>query len=289
MYPKTDRLKSNDPGFHVFNFSDNNGFAIISGDKRAFGRLGWSGKGKLEKESPITMFLTRAAYYIQDKRKEVEAMRGDSAHISLLEKLSGYKVIKAKGIGRVNGREAIKCQIARKSGRVAVCGNCDLYTYSYLMSTVNFTNTIVPTILQTEWNQNAPYNNNFGSGSTWIGDCSSRYDDCSINQNSNYYAGCVPVAASQVIAHYWGRNPARARFGNDWPIIANMDKACLLTQSQTSDVAGLVRNVYGSYGLGYKFCSFLGNGTFTCPIPKMVFVPVMDLCKVSGGVTTRMT
>ncbi len=33
MYPKTDRLKSNDPGFHVFNFSDNNGFAIISGDK----------------------------------------------------------------------------------------------------------------------------------------------------------------------------------------------------------------------------------------------------------------
>jgi hypothetical protein len=267
MYPKTDRLKSNDPGFHVFNFSDNNGFAIISGDKRAFGRLGWSGKGKVEKESQITMFLTRAAYYIQDKRKEVEAMRGDSAHISLLEKLSGYR-IKEKSKNSANGRESIECQIARKSGRVAICGNCDLYTYSYLVSTVNFTNTIVPTILQTEWNQNAPYNNNFGSGSTWIGDCSSRFDDCGFNQNSNYSAGCVPVAASQVIAHYWGRNPSRARFGADWPTIANTDRACLLTQSQISDVANLVRSVYGSYGLGYKSCSFLGNGTFTLPYPE---------------------
>lgn len=266
MYPKTDRLKSNDPGFHVFNFSDNNGFAIISGDKRAFGRLGWSGKGKLEKESPITMFLTRAAYYIQGKRKEAEAMRGDSAHISLLEKLTGHK-IKATGKNSANGR-FIECQIARKSGRVAICGNCDLYTYSCLVSTVNFTNTIVPTILQTEWNQNAPYNNNFGSGSTWIGDCSSRFDDCGFNQNSNYYAGCVPVAASQVIAHYWGRNPSRARFGADWPTIANTDRACLLTQSQISDVANLVRSVYGSYGLGYKSCSFLGNGTFTLPYPE---------------------
>ncbi|MFM7431125.1 MAG: Spi family protease inhibitor [Flammeovirgaceae bacterium] len=263
MYPRTDRLKSKDPGFHVFNFSDNNGFAIISGDKRAFGRLGWSGKGRLEKESLITMFLTRAAYYIQDKRKEVEAMRGDNAHISLLEKLSGYK-IETTGNNSPNGREIIRFQIERRAGRTSTCTNCDLYTYSYLVSTANFTNKIVQPILQTEWNQNASYNNNFGSGSN----CSSRYDDCSINQNSNYSAGCVPVAASQVIAHYWGRNPARARFGNDWPIIANTDKACLLTQSQTSDVASLVRNVYGSYGLGYKSFSFLGNGTFTLPYPE---------------------
>lgn len=262
MYPHTDRSKSNDPGFHIFNFSDQNGFAIISGDKRAFGRLGWSSQGTIDKDSKITMFFSRAATYIQAKRWETEAMRGDSAHISLLEKLSGYK-IDATGNGSTNGRAAIDCPIERRSGRV-ICTGCDLYTFSYLVSSSSFTNTIVPPILRTERSQRTPYNNNYGSSN-----CGERWDVCGSNRNSNYLAGCVPIAASQVIAHYWGRNPARARFGTDWPIIANTDHACRLTTSQVNDVSKLVRDVYGRYVFTFKNCSDIGDdGTFTLPYPE---------------------
>jgi hypothetical protein len=263
MFPKTDRSKSNDPGFHIFNFSNKKGFAIISGDKRAFGRLGWSGNGKIEPESEITMFLTRAVNYIQAKRAETEAMRGDNIHVSLLEKLSGFDVTKT-GNGNANGRIDIGCAEMRR-GRPFPCENpCELTSYSILLSSSPSTNIIVPQLLQTEWSQTTPYNNNFGSSY-----CGDRWDYCGLNVNHNYYAGCVPIAASQVIAYYWGQNPARARFGVDWPIIAGTEKACYLSSDQVNNVANLVSNVYGSYGFGFKNCTGIGdNGTFTFPYPE---------------------
>ncbi len=48
-FPKSINRK-NDPGFYVFNFSGNNGFAIISGDERVLGRLGYSGTGTLDND-----------------------------------------------------------------------------------------------------------------------------------------------------------------------------------------------------------------------------------------------
>jgi hypothetical protein len=263
MFPKTDRTKSNEPGFHIFNFSNKMGFAIISGDKRAFGRLGWSGNGKIEPESEITMFLTRAVNYIQAKRAEIEAMRGDSIHVSLLEKLSGFKVAKA-GSGGSNGRVEIGCVQYRK-GRAIPCENpCDLYNYSVLLSSSQRTNVIVPQLLQTEWSQTTPYNNNYGSSG-----CGDRSDACGASVNHNYYAGCVPIAISQVIAYYWGKNPAMARFGTDWPLIAGRAHACTLNSGQVSDVSNLVSSVYGNYGFGFRNCTGIGdNGTFTFPYPE---------------------
>ena len=43
--------RKDDPGIYVFNFANNRGFAIISGDERIPGRLGWSGMGTLD-ENP---------------------------------------------------------------------------------------------------------------------------------------------------------------------------------------------------------------------------------------------
>jgi hypothetical protein len=60
QYPSEVNRK-NDPGIYVFNFTDKNGFAIISGDKRIMGRLGWSGKGTVD-ANPVLgarIFLNR--------------------------------------------------------------------------------------------------------------------------------------------------------------------------------------------------------------------------------------
>ncbi|MFM9838604.1 MAG: C10 family peptidase [Cyclobacteriaceae bacterium] len=250
LYPGAINRK-NDPGIYVFNFSNDNGFAIISGDERIMGRLGWSGKGKLDNNpNPgVRVFLSRMIPYFQFKRKEVEAMRGDSTHISLLKKLSKFK--KQENNAASNGRVAQPCYQLR-AGRTAVCadGGCDKYTYSYQLSSTNTTNTVVPQILKTQWGQGPPYNNNFDNECAYQSSCSGY-------GNSNYSAGCVNVSEAQVVAHYYGiYNRAN---DTDWQVIANTSSACSLNPTQVDKVAWLIKDIFNQYPT-YQTC---GSGTAT--------------------------
>ncbi len=279
-YPNTNREGKNDPGFYAFNFSEGNGFAIISSDKRAFGRLGWSGKGAIDNTETgqhMQLFASRAATYIQAKRKEVETMRGDSTYINLLLKLSRFKSnggasdesIKSFSGGRV-GSVPTPCQLQsayqNKTGstsrtEVVPCSSgCTLYQTSSLLYTSNATSVAVAPLLKTEWDQIAPYNNYYGSSA-----CGYHYDDCNLSQNNNYFAGCTEIAEAQVVAYWWGK-----KYGGDWAVIANTDVACAyyLNPGQIDKVSTLVRGIYGSYAFTFKNCSTIGTtGTFTLPIP----------------------
>jgi hypothetical protein len=240
--------RKNDPGIYIFNFTNNRGFAIISGDERIMGRLGWSDNGKIDNNpNPgIRIFLSRMIPYFQFKRKEIEAMRGDNAHISLLNKLSSFK----QGVHeKTNSSGRVPCAQERTNSATPCDPSCTLTSSSYLASSYNTTHTVVPALLQTSWSQYAPYNNLFPSG------CNYNYGAC--YANSNYLAGCVPLSEAQVIAYFYGKNPAR--FGSDWATIANTQDACGLNSTQVNGVAALVKAVFDHYALTSRVC----GGTFT--------------------------
>ncbi len=250
MYPRQTNRK-NDPGFYVFNFTNKSGFALISGDKRIAGRLGWSGNGTIDNNphAGLRIFLSRMIPYFQFKRQEIEAMRGDSTHINLLRKLSDFKKDDSVSKTQNSGARVEYCLSA--GGRVAVAcsGSCDKYSYSTLISSYNTTTPDVSPLLQTNWHQNAPYNQLYESG------CNSFNAGC--YSNSNYSAGCVPISEAQVIAYFYGKNPTR--YGADWQAISN-NPGCTYTDPQFAAVSALVKAVYDHYEITFKTCA---AGTFT--------------------------
>ncbi len=132
-YPKTNRAGKNDPGFYIYNFSDNNGFVIISGDKRAFGRLGWAGNGKIDGQSSISMFLSRSVRYIQSMRQQVEAMRGDKDYISLITKLSNFKKTSVGTSDKSSSNSRMDCLPPNARTSQAAPPNCPVSTTSTLI------------------------------------------------------------------------------------------------------------------------------------------------------------
>jgi hypothetical protein len=236
-----------DPGVHVFNFGDNRGFAIISGDKRIEGRLGWSGNGKIDRNphAGLRIFLSKVVPYFQYKRQEVEAMRGDSLHRSLLLKLSKFKK-KDPAKGNPGGRiDAEPClQLRTDFPCPAACTLSAGYTQ---ISSVDYTTTVVAPLLKTNWDQYAPYNNLYESGCNWVNNCVNAI-------NNNYKAGCVPISEAQVIAYFYDK-----RYGGDWTAIANNPGRCY-NATQAWMVAALVKGVYDHYWVTSKTCD---GGTFT--------------------------
>jgi hypothetical protein len=253
-FPKSSDRK-HDPGFYVFNFSENKGFAIISGDKRVMGRFGYSGSGKLD-NSPHTglrIFMSRVVNYIQAQRKSIESMRGDASYFSLIKKLNSFKsqANKAKddaAKSQANAKKQDDIPCPERTTDDPCDQGCSMLPYITLNSTSNSTYTQVQPIITTEWDQCPPYNNYFASG------CSLQYNiNCLSYSNVHYDAGCVPVSEAQVIIHYYARN------NPVWYAIANTD-ICSMNATQVDQVASLIKNVYNQYSISFRSCS---TGTFT--------------------------
>jgi hypothetical protein len=239
----------------------------------------------------MQFLLSRAARYISGKRKEIEAMRGDTAYVNLLIKLSKFKggqyPVDSRTSQANSTQNTTPCQlivkntvgVSAKTSATATTGSscgCTLTQSSALTSTSTSMSVVVSPLLQTEWNQNAPYNNLYG-GST----CGTRYDDCYSSSNDNYYAGCVEVAESQVIAYFYGKNPSL--YGSDWVTIANTPFACsaTLNPTQISEVASLVHSVRLNYPIVVESCVdwwiFNFQNTFTFPIPDEGICPTFGM------------
>lgn len=259
-YPKSSNRK-NDPGVYVFNFNDKQGFAIISSDERAQGRLAFAGKGTIDKDiNPgVRLFLSRTVEYIQFKRQEVEVMRGDAAHISLLTKLTTFKPRSSEEKTASNERtNSVPPPCPPQTFNInngAPCGTtCNLHTTTVTNSSSMVQTTLVAPLLHTRWDQGPPYNNNFS------GDCSQKTLQCGGGlsyTNSNYYAGCVPISEAQVVALYY----ARYNYQNDpdWSVISNSISICSLNATQIDKMASLIKNIYNKYSLATKSCA---DGTF---------------------------
>lgn len=260
-----------DPGIFIFNFTGNGGFAIISSDERMPNRLGWSDNGNLDTAEPAPVFqmvLPRLINLTQKRRQEVEAMRGDKYHISLLEKIAGIKSDTAKG--KTNGR-VDPCQYARTTGCPDQgCSKYPIYTTIFSGERQNF---LVPALLRTNWGQSPPYNNNFNGAA--VGRCATnsgilsitRGIDCSRFSNNNLLAGCVPISEAMVATYFYGIRgitPGEGILNNFgvWNRIASTQTICdpTLNNLHLSTAADLIARIFANYNYTMGLC---GEGTFT--------------------------
>jgi hypothetical protein len=244
-----DKPSGDEPAIHIFNFSDKKGFAIISGDKRLFGRLGWSDQGIIDTDpiAPTKLTLARLARYMQFKRTEVESMRGDQYHVSLLEKLANFD---ADGTSKNGLGSRIAC-VGNRAGKTVACGDgCNKQTSTMLISTTNTTSVIVDALLKTKWGQGAPYNDLFN------GACGASYGwNCGVNDN--YATGCVQTSEAQVVAYFWAQGNPQG--DTDWATIANTANPCYLNSTQLYKVAWLCKDIWTRYP-AWEDCD---KGTFT--------------------------
>jgi hypothetical protein len=214
--------KPKTPSLYVVNFTDNNGFVILSADKRAPEILATVGSGTIDSTAHIGLriFLENSVKHIDEKVAETESFRGDAIYKSLLAKLhldidpSQSKPVKG---GRVQQQMCIQ----------------NIVTIPY--NTVISTKYIKFPLLSTLWDQGSPFNNGQPDGGCNNGGCT---------LNSKYPAGCVPIAEGQVVAYFY----AKRNIG-DWTAITAMQTGCDFTSNQSNEVSSLLHNIYLTYGL----------------------------------------
>lgn len=96
---KTKSGENEAPEVYLCNFSDDGGYAIISGDDRVSGALSCSGEGNLQDtiDNPgLAMFLGQVEDYIQVKLEEFQNLE-DSIYYSMVEKLENLEPATTKG------------------------------------------------------------------------------------------------------------------------------------------------------------------------------------------------
>lgn len=152
--------------YYVFNFADDEGFAIVSADDRIPSQvLAFVDKGSLEDDTDnpgVKVFLENMASYVDNSITDFEE-RKDSLKL----------VAETKYATAANASSMTRAAIDQS------------------MTTTLLSEEAVSPLLKTVWGQGAPYNSftpNYG---------------CKTTSNGRTYTGCVATATAQVMA-YWG-------------------------------------------------------------------------------------
>jgi hypothetical protein len=231
------------PSMYIYNFKDNLGYIVLSADKRHNKILAVVGAGKLDSTLHVGLkiFLEKSLYYVDQKVAELEALRGDDAFNSMLDKFRGAlttstsKPLPGGRIGNCNS--TLDCGTG---------GTCHLVSSTTPISSYNTATYIRQPLLQTLWHQHPPYNNYQAEAGCNIAGCGPN--------NTRYLAGCVPVAEGQIVAYYWGlSNPTWATLNS---------KTCGdYTPDENNAVAQLVHDIFLQYGWWVdRGCSATGAG-----------------------------
>lgn len=177
-----------EPYVHVFNFDDNRGFALVSGDTRVPSILCCTDKGNLTPDSVIDnpgviMYLSNLDTYYR-------MLVGLPITISTGEVLTydDYKnditTDNSNGLGTIKPADPIP----------------PYYTYEYGDWTITETG---GNLLECHWHQEDPYN---------------KY--CFTDTGEQALVGCVAIAVGQIM-YYWGNSISFPDLNLDWDFIKN--------------------------------------------------------------------
>ncbi len=243
--------KPETPSLYVANFNKDDGYVILSADKRVPEIVAIVGSGTIDSlaHPGLRVFLSNAIMRMDEKVAEMESYRADQAFKSMVAKLS-EAIHQEKNNSTKNGRTDIGCKYLRVPGaRVdAACpGGCSYTTSTVPIQSVNATTNIAPILLSTLWEQGPPFNNGQPEGGCYS---SSYY----CGSNSKYLAGCVPVSESQVVAYF------AAKRNSFWQGVTA--KRCQNFSSPEADaVANLNHAIYLDYGIYVsRSCGSTGAG-----------------------------
>ncbi len=204
--------------------------------------------------------------YIDSKVAETEALRGDAAFNSMVDKLSKALYLekstptdRAISSGRVTSGFCPEAVVYVPGVVPPECGNtCQSYVFTTPILTQNVTYYVAQPVIKTLWNQYAPFNSAYPSGG-----CNTGNYSCGNGGNNNkYLAGCVPVAEGQVVAYFYSRN------NPTWQTITNKN-ACDYSGSGINTVSSLLKAIFLIYG---------SRGTYGCS-KTGVYQPISDVSK----------
>ncbi|MDR3235235.1 MAG: C10 family peptidase [Prevotellaceae bacterium] len=186
--PKTVSLKSvdgtdiamSDTAAYLFNFADNEGFALISGDTRVeTSILGYSDSGTLGDTLDnvgLAVFLEGAAAYMENSIVEAERLK-DSLLNSIAEKLVEANLLPETKVIPATGN----------SGELWMGYNLNILTTYYNWETISH----VYPLSKVEWNQGSPYNEHAPLACAYDG-----------LRGYRAWAGCVAVAVAEILSYH---------------------------------------------------------------------------------------
>lgn len=268
------------PSLYIANFANNNGYIILSADKRVTDIVGIAAGGNINRETfhtGLEVFLSNAIYSMDEKVAQMESLREDSVYNSMLEKLDKAREANIKATA--NGRTSLEepCARIHAPGRASNCG-IDCYYNSDVIArqTVDNINTSVAPLLTTAWYQGPPYNTitqpctpdgllgalcrstpSSGTAQTGIGIC-----DMPIYKSGCYWASSSAIAEAQVVAYFYAQNsPNRL----DWRNLnsRNCPSYTWLDRSLMTELMNSVNDLYlnsGACGIsGTNWSDFLKN------------------------------
>lgn len=234
------------PVYYIFNFSDNQGFVIISSDFRAFPILAYSNRGYFNHEEAITnpginSYLISYKSYINSIREIGSVFTNELANIWHDTGLDG---------------STLPSICVYEPDAPSNCGEEEHYTSDDLDSETDPILHEWGPLLDTEWGQD----NGYDASAPLLGP-----DDCRAK------TGCVATAMAQIIK-YWehpnhydyskmpNTDPSTeiANLMRDCGDEVDMDWGCDISNASTSDAAQVLKNVFGfsndiSYETYYYF------------------------------------
>lgn len=183
--PLTRNSASDVPEFHVFNFADNKGFAIVSSDRRTTPVYAYSAEGNIDIENAVAKtgvreFMECAKDYYREEIEQFNRGPGPLDPIepdsSLIDLMTQIPVI-------IDGIECVQRQIITYDNQ------------GYLMTT--------------KWHQLDPYNYF----------CPTYVDNNGVTRKT--YVGCGPTAMGQIMA-YHSYPPSYSNYTFDWDSICSL-------------------------------------------------------------------
>ena len=239
------------PEVYLFNFADDRGFAIVSGDDRVPGVLGYSGDGNLGDtiDNPGTAIaLLGIADYMESEIEKYE-QQADSIFESTLDKL--IDLLPEEEVARIEDSLANEYQETSSlpSRAYVRYDRYSSYRYSYYRyrfstrtstsyGTWEVTSSKNP-IVQVRWGQGRPYN--------------SLCPDKNCTNNTQRYGertptGCVATALAQIFSH-WKHPRSYGGVTYDWQAMINLgggrqeEDADISVGTPANQTAHLMRNI----------------------------------------------
>lgn len=202
------------PLVYIFNFNDNNGFAIASGDNRMPPVFCITDQGHFTDSITIPESVAIMLSMIEDEYKSVVR----NGYDSFVTEIDSLYILPGDGIGDGDDDE--------EGDYIPPTYNI----YGHWISSVP-----QGQIIPSEWGQDSPFN-----------------EMCPLENGNHDLVGCVAVAVGQIM-YYWKQNTTYNGHIYNWTIMSQFKDENSLFNSNNKDVQNLLRDLGGPENLDMDY------------------------------------
>lgn len=206
---KTSLDEEDSPLVYIFNFNDNNGFAIASGDNRMPPVFCITDQGRLTDSVAIPESAALLLSLIEDEYKSV--VRGAKEYDSFVTEIDSLPILPGPQIGGDDDDD----------------GDDDYISPTYVLYGQWVDSPVTGQKIQSRWGQGYPFN-----------------EKCPTEDGEHDLVGCVAVAVGQVM-YYWKQNTTYNGHTYDWTLMSSLKDSLSIVRSPNKEY---VQNLLSDLG-----------------------------------------